>query len=69
MRLFVEDVKGNMDVYDNVYKVSIKKINNKNHLVVYYHSCKVADTIPLNEIKLSFLIDADTMCEYFRYEK
>ena len=69
MKLFVENLKGNMDVFDNVYKVSIKKINNKNHLVVYYNSCKAGDTIPLNEVKLSFLVDTDTMHEYFRYQK
>ena len=69
MRLFVEYLIGVVNVFDNVYKVSIKKVNNKNHLVIYYNSCETADIIPLNDVKLSFLIDMDSTHEYFRYEK
>lgn len=69
MKLFVENSKGYMNVYNNVYKVSVKKINNKNHLLIYYNSCKTADKILLKDIKLAFLVDTDTMHEYFRYQK
>ena len=69
MKLFLEDLKGYMETFDNVYRVSIKKIDNKNHLLIYYNSCKAGDTIPLKEIKLTFLVDTNSMHEYFRYEK
>ena len=69
MRLFVENIKGYMENYDNVYKVNIKKVNNKNHLVIYYNSYKAADTILLKNVKLAYLIDVESMHEYFRYVK
>ena len=69
LRLFVEDKKGYVDVYDNVYKVEIKKTDKKNVLKINYNSLKDCDYILLNSIRLCFLIDADTMHEYFRYEK
>lgn len=69
LRFFVEDKKGYVDVYDNVYKVEIKKIDNKNTLEISYNSLKDCDYILLNSITLCYLIDVDTMHEYFRYEK
>ena len=69
LRLFVENKKGHVDVYDNVYKVKIKKIDNKNILEISYNSLKDCDYILLNSIILCYLIDIDTMHEYFRYEK
>lgn len=69
LRLFVENKKGYVDVYDNVYKVKIKKIDNKNILEISYNSLKDCDYILLNSITLCYLIDIDTMYEYFRYEK
>ena len=72
LKLFVEDYKnGYMDVYTNVYQVKIAKHNNKNCLEVHYrlNPLKDTDIIPLSEIKLCWLINADTLEEYFRYEK
>ena len=69
IRLFIEDKKGYVETFDNVYKVSIKKIDNKNNLEINYNSLKNNEYLPLNEIKLAYLIDVDTMHEYFRYEK
>lgn len=69
LRLFVENKKGYVDVYDNVYKVKIKKTDNKNILEISYNSLKDCDYILLKSITLCYLIDVDTMHEYFRYEK
>lgn len=69
MKLFVENSKGYMNVFNNVYRVVIKKINNKNCLCIKYNSLKDDDSILLSEIRLAFLVDTDTMHEYFRYQK
>lgn len=69
LNLFVESLKGNMNVYENVYKVKIKKIDNKNVLEIIYNSLKDCEYIFLSNIKLCYLIDVDTTHEYFRYEK
>ena len=69
MRLFVEDLKGYMDVYENVNKVSIKKIDNKNKLIINYDLQQRIEFIDLKEVRLAFMIDKDTLIEYFRYEK
>lgn len=74
MRLFVEDKKGYVETFDNVYKVSIKKIDNKSNLLIHNNNTVdkefvFSENIPLNEIKLAYLIDVDTMHEYFRYER
>ena len=75
MKLFIEDMKGYTKTYNNVKKVSIKKIDNKNTLIVNYNANPILfdntidETIPLNEIKLAFAINLETMEEYFRYEK
>jgi len=69
MKLFVEDLKGYMDCYTNVYRIKIKKINNKNTLIIYYNSLKQDDLIELKEVRLAFLIDENSLQEYFRYEK
>lgn len=73
MRLFIEDVKeGYMDVIDNVDRVSIEKHENKNALFVYTDNTNDAkEIIPLNEIRLAFMVDITRKdCkEYFRYQK
>lgn len=68
MKLFVEDIKGYMETYNNVKKIYIKKIDNKNNLIVkdIYNEITY---ILLNQVKLAFLINVETMEEYFRYEK
>ena len=73
MRLFVEDYKsGYVDVIDNVDRVSIEKYEKKNSLFVYCNEKDYAtEIIPLNEIKLAFMVDVrgKHTKEYFRYEK
>lgn len=72
MRLFIEDYKsGYMDVIDNVSRVSIEKHDNKNSLFVYCYDNKDNEIIPLNEIRLAFMVDisGEECKEYFRYEK
>lgn len=69
LRLFIEDTKGCMETFDNVYKVCIKKFNKKNNLEICFNSKEDVIYIPLTSVKLCFLIDVDTMHEYFRYEK
>lgn len=69
MKLFIEDLKGYMEVYENVNKVSIKKIDNKNKLIINYDLPQRIEFIDLKEVRLAFMIDKDTLMEYFRYEK
>lgn len=69
LRLFVENTKGYMETFNNVYKVSIKKFNNKNTLEVCFNSKEDVMYIPLKDIRLCFFVDVETMHEYFRYEK
>ena len=73
MRLFYEDYKsGYVNVIDNVDRVKIEKHENKNTLCVYTNGKNYAtDIIPLNEIRLAFMVDisGDNCKEYFRYEK
>ena len=69
MRLFIEDLKGYTDVYDNVRNVFIRKVDNKNTIELSYINKTEKDYIPLNEIRLAFLVDLNNMEEYFRYEK
>lgn len=74
-RLFVEDLKGYMETFDNVDKVEIVKPCNvsfsndkRNHLYIIKNSHCI-DCIPLSEIKLAFMVNTETMEEYFRYRK
>lgn len=69
MRLFIEDLKGYIDVYDNVRNVFIRKVDNKNTIELSYINKTGKDYIPLNEIRLAFLVNLNNMEEYFRYEK
>ena len=69
MRLFVEDLKGYINVFNNVYRVAIRKKDNKNVLVVEYSNKTGKDILALKEISLAYLIDIETMHEYFRYDK
>lgn len=78
MKLFVEDLKGYMEAIDNVKRVVIEKIDNKNNLLVYTDcfTDQPYTTIPLKDIKLSFMVKVvkdkkgyESVEEYFRYEK
>ena len=70
MKLFVEDMKGYMDVYEDVFTVKIKKVLNKNCLIIRYGDLKKPnEIIKLSEIRLAFMIDPETTREYFRYAK
>lgn len=69
IRLFVEDSKGHVSCYDNVYKVKIEKKDNKNVLRICYNNCASDDYRLLRDVSLCYLIDVETMHEYFRYEK
>ena len=69
LRLFVEDIKGYMDIYDSVDSVKITRVNNKNTLQVFLQTKKEPICILLSEINLCYLIDLETMHEYFRYAK
>lgn len=69
-KLFIEDLKGYVDTYIHVERIKIAKINDrKNYLVIYFTNKSEQVSIPLNEIRLCFLTNIDTMEEYFRYSK
>lgn len=73
MRLFVEDTKGIMDVIDNVDGVKITTKGKTKYMFAYdTHSvsgktCLMARK--LTSIGLAYLLDTETMKEYFRYVK
>jgi hypothetical protein len=69
LKLFVTDKKGYVDEYRNVSRVKITKVDNKNVLQIEYNSSKENEYIALSDITLCYLIDVNTMHEYFRYEK
>ena len=69
-KIFIENIKGYMEVYNHVERVVITKIDGrKNYLVVFFTNKSTQEFIPLNEIRLCYLINIDTMEEYFRYTK
>lgn len=73
MRLFIENIKGIMDVVDNVDRVMIKRGNDKKlYLLAFYNNRDNTyniDTRLLADVRLAYLLDVDTMKEYFRYTK
>lgn len=69
MKLFVEDLKGYMSIYEHVKKIRINKIDNKNTLQIQYIFSPLIEYIPLSKIKLCYMIDEETLVEVFRYEK
>ena len=69
MKLFVWYTDNYSDVFNYAERVFIKKIGGKKHLEVHCYNKSEVDLIPLADIKLCYLIDVDTMHEYFRYEK
>ena len=69
-KIFIENLKGYMEVYNHVERVVITKIDGrKNYLVVFFTTKSRQEFIPLNEIRLCYLVNIDTMEEYFRYTK
>ena len=69
-KIFIEDLKGYMDAYTHVERVVITKVDGrKNYLVVFFTNRNTQEFIPLNEIRMCYLINIDTMEEYFRYSK
>jgi hypothetical protein len=69
-KIFIENLKGYMEVYNHVERVVITKIDGrKNYLVVFFTTKSRQEFIPLNEIRMCYLININTMEEYFRYSK
>lgn len=68
LKLFYEDMKGYADAEENVKKVTIRKVDNINTLIVMYTNGTLAE-MELREVRLAYLIDIETMQELFRYEK
>lgn len=69
LKLFIEYIKGYMEEFEKVKKVFIKKIDNKNVLEIVFENSLEKIHIHLTDIKLCFLINQETLEEYFRYEK
>lgn len=76
LKLIVTEKNGYCEHFENVEELEIKKINNKNHLIFKYinkygglfNSYGEAKLL-LKDIESAFLIETDTMIEYFRYTK
>jgi len=73
-KLFVGYVKNGTgtDVFTKVDRIKIAKIDNKNHVIIYYVNKQETDIIPLAEISdMMFIkINSDTdIEELFRYKK
>lgn len=70
MKLIVEDIKGYVEFYEDVFQVRIIKIDKKNILKIRYGDLsKKNELIPLKELREVILINEETNREYFRYEK
>ena len=77
MKLFITDIDGYTETMKNVKRVIIKKENRKEILVIEYSDyIAIGDMnytgiaeIPLKDIQQVFLVNMETMEEYFRYEK
>ena len=73
MKLFIEYIKEYDDVFTRVQKVKLMKKNNKNVFEISFEDRILGEIeklyIPLKDVKLMFMIDAETLEEYFRYEK
>lgn len=68
LKLFYEDIKGYVISEENIRNLKIQKIDRKNYLQIKYTN-DTEDYIELKELKLAYLIDIETMYEFFRYEK
>lgn len=68
LKLFYEDIKGYVVSEENIRNLKIQKIDRKNYLQIRYTN-DTEDYIELKELKLVYLIDVETMYEFFRYEK
>lgn len=73
MKLFIEYLKEYDDVFTRVKKVKLMKKNNKNVFEISFEDRILGEIeklyIPLKDVKLMFMIDTETLEEYFRYEK
>lgn len=69
MKVFIEDNKGYVGVFNNIWKISIKKINGKNTLILRGNPARDEINIPLSKIRLAYALDNVNLEEYFRYEK
>lgn len=69
MNVFVENKSGIMLEFDNIWKITIKKINVKNTLILKGNPASDEINIPLSEIRLAYAFDNVNYEEYFRYEK
>lgn len=69
MKVFIEDIKGYVEVFNNIWKITIKKINGKNTLILKGNPASDEINISLSKIKLAYALDNVNLEEYFRYEK
>lgn len=67
LRLFYTDKKGYVTTVDNIKRIEIMKLNNKNHLKVNYN---IDDIIieKLEDVEVAYVVDIETMQELFRYD-
>lgn len=68
LKIIYEDTKGYMNHVEHVKKLYIRKIGKKNHFMIKFINDS-SRSVPMNEVRLLFMIDLNTMEEYFRYEK
>lgn len=68
LKVFYEDIKGYVVSEENIRNLKIQKIDRKSYLQIKYTN-DTEDYIELKELKLVYLIDIETMYEFFRYEK
>lgn len=69
MKIFIEDTKGYTESYKDVVRAKMMKLDNKKVLKVEFIDPRENFFMPMVYIKMFFLINEETLEEYFRYEK
>lgn len=69
MKVFIENLKGYMSIYENIKRIKICKKDNKGCLQLEYIFSPIIEYIPLKDIRLCYAMDMEKFVEYFRYEK
>lgn len=69
MKIFIENPKGYTESHKGVVRAKIMKLENQKVLKVEFIDPRENFFIPMVYIKMFFLINEETLEEYFRYEK
>ena len=69
MKVFIENLKGHMAIYEHIKRIKICKKDNKWCLQLEYIFKPIREYIPLKDVRLCYATDMEKFVECFRYEK